>query len=201
MSAEEWEQLAAARAGDRRAFGLLCERHRPGLYALCLRFLERREDAEDVVQEVFARAWERLDSYRGDAPFRVWLWEIGRNLCLNHLRARRSRLKRATGSLEAAEGEGQHSLAVPDDSPTPEEAVLGACQVEQIRQEILRHAAARNWMATDWELFLLRVETDLSYADFARRHGRDEAYWRNRWRDKIKPVLERVREELAHLPA
>ena len=51
-------------------------------------------------------------------------------------------------------------------------------------------AAEKRWESTDWELFLLRIEKEVSYAEFARQHGRVEAYWRNRWRDKIKPVLE-----------
>jgi RNA polymerase sigma factor (sigma-70 family) len=148
-----------------------------------------------VVQEVFTRAWQRLDTYRGDAQLRTWLWEIGRNLCLNHLRARKSRLNRSTFSMEAAPDEAP--LDLPDLRPTPEEAVVDAAQVAQIRSEIARTAAAAKWKSTDWELFLLRIEAQIPYAEFARRHGKDEAYWRNRWRDKVKPVLDRVREALA----
>jgi hypothetical protein len=48
----------------------------------------------------------------------------------------------------------------------------------------------------DWELFIARIERNLSYAEFAQQHGRDEAYWRNRWRDKIKPTMERVRDNV-----
>lgn len=194
------EHLAAARTGDRDAFDRVCEAHRQGLYALCLRFLARPEDAEDVVQEVFVRAWDRLESFRGEAAFRTWLWEIGRNLCLNSLRARKSRLNRSTDSIDAPAGAGRQPLELPDTGPTPEEAVLVTAGLVEIREGITRHAAARNWQATDWELFLLRIEGNVSYADFAGRHGRDEAYWRNRWRDKIKPVLECVREDLERLP-
>lgn len=190
------DHLAAARAGDRAAFERLCEAHRPEIFALCLRFLRRREDAEDVVQEVFSRAWQRLETYRGEAALRTWLWEIGRNLCLNHLRARQSRLSRATVPLESSEPDRPGPIDVPDTRPTPEETALGAAQITRIRERIAHHAAERKWLATDWELFMLRIENNTAYADFAQRHGRDEAYWRNRWRDKIKPVLERVRDEL-----
>ncbi len=192
----EAEPLAAARAGDRRAFDRLCEAHRQEIYSLCLRFLGRHEDAEDVVQEVFSRAWDRLEGFRGEAAFRTWLWEIGRNLCLNQLRARKSRLNRSTVSLDAAPGDRQTPLEVPDTRPTPEEVVLDRARLAEIREGITRHAAAQKWQATDWELFLLRIESNVPYAAFAERRGRDEAYWRNRWRDKIKPVLDRVRTEL-----
>ena len=111
-------------------------------------------------------------------------------------RARKSRLNRSTVSLDAPPGEEQPPLDVPDTRPSPEDLVLDTARLAEIRERITRHAASRNWQATDWELFLLRIERNLSYAEFAQRRGRDEAYWRNRWRDKIKPVLERVRQDL-----
>ena len=70
--------------------------------------------------------------------------------------------------------------------------------LDYIKKEIASCAKDKNWMATDWQLFALRIENSIPYADFAQIHGRDEAYWRNRWRDKIKPVLERVRDRLEH---
>jgi RNA polymerase sigma-70 factor (ECF subfamily) len=201
VETSERECLAEARAGDRQAFDRLCQTYRPEIVALCFRFVKDRDDAQDVVQETFARAWQHLESYRSEASFRTWLWEIGRNLCLNHLRARKSQLNQRTLRMDAMpETERQQTLDVPDTRPTPEEETLDAAQLTLIRQEIRLCAAERKWESTDWELFLLRVEKNLSYAEFARRQGRDEAYWRNRWRDKIKPVLEKVRTKIANLP-
>ncbi len=202
MSANEKEHLASARAGNRQAFDLLCQTYRQEIYTLCLRFVNNRDDTQDVVQEVFARAWQHLETYRSEASFRTWLWEIGRNLCLNHLRARKSQLNQRTVSMEAMpETQRQQTLDVPDTRPTPEEQILDAAQIAQIHQAIKQCAAERKWETTDWELFLLRIEKNISYAEFAQRHGRDEPYWRNRWRDKIKPVLERVRTKIMDLPA
>ena len=82
-------------AWDRRAFDQSWQTYRQEIYALCFRFLNDREDTTDIVQEVLARAWQRLATYRGEALFRTWLWEIGRNLCLNHLRARKERVTSA----------------------------------------------------------------------------------------------------------
>jgi RNA polymerase sigma-70 factor, ECF subfamily len=197
VNSGERERLEAACAGDRRAFDVLCQTYRQEIYALCYRFLNRREDAEDVVQEVFSRAWQHLATYRREASFRTWLWEIGRNLCLNQLRARKSRLNQQTSSMEAMpQNERERALDVPDTRPTPEETTLDAAHLDTIRREIARCAAEKKWDSTDWELFLLRMEKSIPYAEFAQRQGRDEAYWRNRWRDKIKPVLERVRENI-----
>lgn len=201
MDTSERERLTEARAGDRKAFDRLCQTYRQEIVALCLRFLKDRDDAQDVAQETFARAWQHLGSYRSEASFRTWLWEIGRNLCLNHLRARKSQLNQRMTRLDAMpEAVRQQTLDVPDTRPTPEEEILDAAQLTLIRQEIRQCAAERKWESTDWELFLLRVEKSLSYAEFARRQGRDEAYWRNRWRDRIKPVLERVRTKISNLP-
>lgn len=201
MNTNEQDWLAAARGGDRRAFDRLIGAYRQEICSLCFRFLGRRDDSEDVAQEVFTRAWQHLSSFRSDASFRTWLWEIGRNLCLNHLRARKSKLNQSSQSLETMPEDGrQETLDVPDTRPTPEETVLESAQIEQIRDGIARFALEKNWAATDWELFALRIEQGIAYADFADRHGRDEAYWRNRWRDKIKPVLERVGKEILTIP-
>jgi len=195
----EQERLAAARAGDHPALDRICQTYRDDIFALCSRFIHDSEDAQDIVQEVFSRAWQNLASYRGEASLRTWLWEIGRNLCLNHLRARKSQVNQKTFRMEAMPDSEQNAFDVPDTRPTPEEEILGAAERLQIRAEIARCAADKKWGTSDWELFVLRIEQNLSYAEFAQRHGRDEAYWRNRWRDKIKPALDRVRDKILDL--
>jgi RNA polymerase sigma-70 factor (ECF subfamily) len=197
-SRQEEQILLDARTGSREAFDSLCALYHKEIYGLCYRFLGGREDAEDAVQDVFARAWQRLETYRSEASFRTWLWQIARNLCLNNLRARKSSLQRRTRSFEALPyAERQETLDIPDTRPSPEQIVQETARVGEIRAQITRYAQEKKWGSADWELFLLRIERDIAYAEFARRHGRDEAYWRNRWRDKIKPVLERVRDEIA----
>ena len=191
------EKLEAARRGDRAAFDRLAAAYRPEIVAYCFRFLGRREDAEDAAQEVFSHAWQHLSGFRMDSSFRTWIWEIARNRCLNLLRARKSLLNQKTHSLDTVNSLArQETLDVCDSRPGPELSALSAANVEAMRAEIRAVAAEKNWVASDWELLLLRIEKEIPYADFAKRHGRDEAYWRNRWRDKIKPVLERVRERI-----
>jgi RNA polymerase sigma factor (sigma-70 family) len=188
------ESLDAAQKGDRSAFDRVARAHRQEIVSFCVRFLERRDDAEDVAQEVFSHAWQHLAHFRREASFRTWLWEIARNRCLNHLRARKSLLNQRSRSLDSMAGnDRQETMDLPDPRSTPEETVLAAVQIEAIRAEIRAVATEKKWLVTDWELFLLRIENEIAYADFATRNGKDEAYWRNRWRDKIKPVLERVR--------
>jgi len=193
VTAEEEAWLSAARGGDRNAFDRLCRRHRDDLVGLCLRFTGGRDDAEDVVQEAFAQAWAHLDRFRGDAALRTWLWEIARNRCLNHLRARKARLLGGAVSLDDTENP---AAQVPDERPTPEETTVAAAEQSALRDAVRWAALERGWQAADWKLFAARIDGEVPYAQFADEHGRDEAYWRNRWRDKIKPTLRMVAERM-----
>ena len=74
------------RAGDSRAFDELVRRYREPIVGLVRRYVKGGEDAEDVAQKAFVRAFERIEGFRGDASFRTWLHRIAINLALNHLR-------------------------------------------------------------------------------------------------------------------
>jgi RNA polymerase sigma-70 factor (ECF subfamily) len=80
------ELVAACRNGQPQAWNDLVERFSRYVYAITQAFRLSPHDAEDVFQEVFARAWERLDSLRSDEAFRPWLAQLTRNLCLDRLR-------------------------------------------------------------------------------------------------------------------
>ena len=74
------------RAGDNLAFDELVRRYRDPIVALVRRYVKASDDAEDVAQKAFVRAFERIEGFRGDASFRTWLHRIAINLALNHLR-------------------------------------------------------------------------------------------------------------------
>jgi RNA polymerase sigma-70 factor, ECF subfamily len=82
------ELVAAATAGDETAFGELVERHRRELHVHCYRLLGSFEDAEDLVQETFLRAWRKRASFEGRSTFRAWLYRIATNACLDALERR-----------------------------------------------------------------------------------------------------------------
>ena len=80
--------MEAARTGDEAAFGALVERHRRELHVHCYRMLGSFEDAEDLVQETFLRAWRKRRSFEGRSSFRAWLYRIATNACLDALERR-----------------------------------------------------------------------------------------------------------------
>ncbi|MEP6666453.1 MAG: RNA polymerase subunit sigma-70 [Nocardioidaceae bacterium] len=92
-STEEAEAVAAASAaGDEHAFGVLVERHRRELHVHCYRMLGSFDEAEDMVQETFLRAWRSRDTFNGGAGFRAWLYRIATNACLDAIRAKDRRV-------------------------------------------------------------------------------------------------------------
>jgi RNA polymerase sigma-70 factor (ECF subfamily) len=81
--------VQAAAAGDAAAFDALVQQHSAQVFRLALRMLGNRQDAEDVQQETFLRAYRKLHSFRGEAAFGTWLYTIASRLCLSHRRVRR----------------------------------------------------------------------------------------------------------------
>src|SRR5262245_22038969 len=87
---EDLKWVERVRAGERSAFSNLVRRHQKSLMRLCLRFMKDVDAAEDVVQESFIKAYERLTSFEARASFKSWLFQIAVNTAKNKLRDRRS---------------------------------------------------------------------------------------------------------------
>jgi RNA polymerase sigma-70 factor (ECF subfamily) len=78
-------------AGQKDAFAELVRRHQRAVFGVALRMLGNRDQAEDAAQEVFVRAYSRLDTFRGESDMRAWLVQIATRLCIDLLRSRRRR--------------------------------------------------------------------------------------------------------------
>ncbi|MGE3276242.1 MAG: RNA polymerase sigma factor [Vicinamibacterales bacterium] len=81
--------VAAAVGGARDAFDVIVTRHRRVVYQVCFRFAGNPEDANDLAQDAFVRAWRGLRTFKGQAQLSTWLYRIAVNVCLNRVSARR----------------------------------------------------------------------------------------------------------------
>jgi RNA polymerase sigma-70 factor (ECF subfamily) len=96
--------LARARQGDSEAFRALVEQHSRSVFRLAFRMTGNEQDAEDVVQEAFLRAYKQLGRFESRANFGTWLYRIVANCSVDHMRARQSRHDMSRSeSLDAAE--------------------------------------------------------------------------------------------------
>jgi RNA polymerase sigma-70 factor (ECF subfamily) len=128
-AAAERQAMAALARGDRAALGQLIRRHGPGLRRFAAGMLRNADDAEDLVQEVFLRAWRAADRYDPDlGAVSTWLYRIASRLAID--RNRRTTLRRFLG-LEAA----PDPL---DDSPGPEATLAARQELAQIRARLER---------------------------------------------------------------
>jgi RNA polymerase sigma-70 factor (ECF subfamily) len=89
---EEAAAISALRNGDRDAFADLCERYRRQLHVHCYRMLGSVDDADDLVQDTFLKAWQARRSFEGRSLFRTWLYRIATNACLDAVARRPKRV-------------------------------------------------------------------------------------------------------------
>jgi RNA polymerase sigma-70 factor (ECF subfamily) len=95
--------IRAAQTGDDAAFEQLVRAYDRAVLRIAMNMLRSPEDARDVYQEAFLRVYRNLDSFRFDCSFHTWLYRIVTNLCLDHLRKRKTR-REESGTVETAEG-------------------------------------------------------------------------------------------------
>lgn len=154
---DEKHILARARRGELPAFEELVRRHEKRVYAVALRSSGSPEDAEDITQEVFLRAWRSIEEFRGDSGFSTWLFRITMNLCVDH--ARHKHAQPQTQPLVMGEEESERPL--PDTAPTPEEHLDNS----ELGREL---AAALDEVSEEHRrIVLLRDVSGMSYTEIA----------------------------------
>ncbi len=101
MAEEDEGLVAAARDGDYASFERLYEKHRNTVYRFVYQMTHKADDAEDITQEAFVRAFQNLDRFRKQAKFTTWILRIATNLCTD-----RARMSNRRGALEQQEAAG-----------------------------------------------------------------------------------------------
>ena len=147
---DDGELVVACRAGQSSAFDILVERHRRSVYQLCYRFVGNHEDASDLSQDVFLRAYRGLGGFRGGSSLATWLYRIGVNACLNRVSVKRP----LTEDLDAR----QHVDTL---SESPSERVLREERGARVRAAITQLPPKQR--AT----LVLRMYQELSHEEIA----------------------------------
>ena len=156
---QEAAVIQAVLDGDVNASEALVKEYEKNVYNLALRMTGNSEDAADMAQEAFIKAYNSLTAFRGDSKFSVWLYRIVSNVCLDFLR---SRSRKQTVSLSTENDDGEEvELDIADETHSP----------EQLLDRSLTRDAVRRGLAAlppdHREILLLREIQGLSYEEIA----------------------------------
>ena len=145
--------------GDVNAFETLVVEYEKNVYAITQRMTGNAEDAADMTQETFIKAYNSLSSFRGDSKFSVWLYRIATNVCLDFLR---SRSRKPTVSLSMEDDDGEEmQMDVADESQSPEVLLERGLTRDAVRRGL-------NALPPDYrQILLLREIQGLSYEEIS----------------------------------
>ena len=155
MLDNEQRLIQRAQQGDHEAFALLVTNHQGYVYNLALRVLGEENEALDLTQETFIRAWTALPNFRGQSQFRTWLYRIVTNLCYNRLPS----LRRSLGEL------GDDAIA---ELPEIDVAFDNPAHIfESGEMRSYLHQAIEQLGEGSRLLISLRYQNDMSYEEIA----------------------------------
>jgi RNA polymerase sigma-70 factor (ECF subfamily) len=129
------ELIQRCRRGEVEPFSLLVVRYQDRVYNLAYRLLDHAEDARDVSQETFVRAYSALARFDPDRPFAPWLFRIATNLCYGLLRKRRPEVSFET--IEEIESDSRAAALLGSGADDPLQSVLRAARDEEIQQAVV----------------------------------------------------------------
>jgi RNA polymerase sigma-70 factor (ECF subfamily) len=184
MSYAETHLVKLSLTGDRSAFGQLVELYKGKIHRLANRMLNNPHDSEDVVQETFMRVYLNLNRYDEKQKFSTWIYQIGKNLCVDLLRK-----KKSVYSLDAAipgEDELNHYGILSSEDNSPEMALMEAELQEQLSQVINKMSDKYKAIATlyyvhDLSLQEISEKLDIPITTVKTRLYRGREYLRKRW--------------------
>ena len=177
---EEIKYVKRAARGDPRAFEELVNLYQGPVYNLCFRMVGNAEDAADMSQEAFLKAWRNLAGFQFESAFSTWLYRLASNCCLDFLRSRK---RRPTISLVTTNDEDEEQVMdVEDTAPGPEEQLFSREDREVLQKALGEIDPEQRQILT------LRVVNDLSYGEIADILGIKEG--------TVKSRLSRARENL-----
>lgn len=159
MPSDDAAIVARCLDGDQRAYQELLHRYRRSVYSITYRMIGHREEARDLAQEVFIRAFRSLHRYDPTRPFSSWIFKITSNLCIDYYRKKRLQ----TVSIhDTYEGEDERPrIELVDPGPGPDDQFLSGA--ERDRLDVLLHSLPPRYRV----VVLLRHKEDMSYEEIA----------------------------------
>ena len=154
--------VGRARQGDRDSFGILVRRHRNRAFSVAYHVVRNREDALDISQEAFARAFTSLPTFKGEASFTTWLHRIVVNLAIDSMRRKQRAGIVTYDDTRVMAGERDADLTAPEDPAT-------ALETKQV-QSLLARGIAQLPPAQRAVLVLREIE-GMSYEEISRAVG------------------------------
>lgn len=159
----ENEIIRSVKDGNIDAFESLVTENERAVFTLCLRMTGSREDAEDLTQETFVKAYRSLGSFRGDCRFSSWVTRIASNVCLDFLR---SKSKKRTVPLTVENDDGEETeLDIPDVHDLPEDRLTNSELRRSVRRGLDTLGDAQR------QTLILRELGGLSYEEIAEKLG------------------------------
>lgn len=174
--------IEACRRGDRRAFNELVRGNQQRVYRVVRRIVQDPDDAMDITQDVFVRAYQGLDGFRGGSKIFTWLYRIAVNLSINHVKSGRVR---RFFRFDREDGE------YVDHTPGIHEGL----EREEIRRSVERAIAALP--AKQRAVFVLRYYEELPYEDIAGMLGTSVGGLKANYHHAMKKIEEKVRHALS----
>lgn len=157
--------------GNINDFEKLVTAYEKNVYNLALRMVGDPDDAADITQETFIKAYRALGSFRGDSKFSSWIYRIASNVCLDFLRSR-SRRAQVPLSFENEDAEGE--IELPDMSQNPEKVLMKKLSMEAVRRGMEKLPPKQR------QILVLRELCGLSYAELAQTLSVEEGTVKSR---------------------
>ena len=156
----EEQLIRRAQQGDNSAFEQLLLLHQKKVYNLCLRMSANPDDALDLSQEAFIKAWRSIGQYQFEASFSTWLFRLTSNVCIDFLRRKKRRQETSLTESYDDSDEGEE-FSLPDTAPLPEEQAITNETKIALAQAMERLGPEHR------EILQLRVVENLPYEQIA----------------------------------
>src|SRR5215471_16649428 len=135
MERTEAELIAAVLQGDAESFEPLVQQHSPRVFATARRYARRESEVEDIAQEVWIKAFQKLASFRGEAPFEHWLMRLTVRTCYDFLRSHQRKKELSFSEISEAEGDWLDRFAAQPES-APENAEAARQLIDRVMEQL-----------------------------------------------------------------